>query len=234
MQLDGRRIRPIGKQPLSKRLRDDPLRAAELLLLAAGMFVSALSSFFAWQAASSSAEQAKFAHEALTTADANSTFRTYMTSWNRMCNAIMPPQYFLTVGTPVLVDDGELLVTATNLGFDGAAFDINRYVDRVAGAEDAAKDDFVQLKTFLPDEIGPLEQALSTIDYFYNSDLIKRDGRDTLKTKLIRAAALCHYYMDEQIRWFKDRSHLIKPIIFFLPNMTIRYSSDFPAAPMGR
>ncbi|AYG59013.1 hypothetical protein [Rhizobium jaguaris] len=164
-----RRIQSVAKVNWFKQLRHDPLRMIELGLVVLGTTVAAFSSFFSWQAASATAEQAKYAHEALSAADMNASFRTYIASWNKLCNAITPPEYGLTVGTPFFEDEGKLTVIVTNLGFDRAAFNLAAYVDRIADAEDIARDNLIEFKAFLPeDTFGRTEQALTIIGYFYS------------------------------------------------------------------
>jgi hypothetical protein len=201
---------------------------AELVIIALGTAVSALSSFFAWQAASSSAEQAKYAHEALFAADANQTFRTYIASWNKLCSAIAQPNYNLSVGTPSFDDHNNLSVSASNSGFDPAAFDIDAYNDRINTAEIIVRDNLLEFQTFLPEDIfARTEQALTVTAYFYIMSVGLEDP-DELKTRLIRASALCQYYTQEQLRWFKDKSYKIAPVIFALTSMKIEYTEDLP------
>lgn len=218
-----------------RHLARDPLRIVELAVVICGTIVSAASSYFAWQAAASTAEQARYAQAALTAADMNATFRTYISSWNRICNAITAPEYYLTVGTPVFDADGRLVVSVTNLGFDRASFDIAKYIDRVAGAEDVAKGTLLEFRTFLPtDAFDRTEQAAIIISYFYFSPDYLDDGPDELMTQIVRAAALCRYYTEEQMKWFRDRSYKIQPVISSLFRLDIRYSTKEPPTPRPR
>ncbi|SCY05736.1 hypothetical protein [Rhizobium sp. NFACC06-2] len=235
MQENRRRIRSIAKANWTEQFRRDPVRLVELAIIGFGTGVAALSSFFAWQAASSTAEQAKYAREALTNADANATFRAYISSWNKLCNAITPPEYFLEVGTPFFDEKGHLFVTATNLGFDRAAFDVGTYIDRVAAAEEVAKDNLLEFRTFIPEgTFARTEQAQLVTSFFYFSPEYLKDEPDGVKKQIVMAAALCHYYTEEQLRWFKDRSHKIPPVINSLAGMNIEYSSNLPPAPRPR
>lgn len=235
MVQDGRRIRPIEKKSLFGAIKGDPIRMLELALVALGSGIATLSAFFSWQAASAAKEQATYAHEALYKAEENSTFRTYIASWNKLCRAIAPEEEFLSVGIPELAGDGHLTVTATNLGFDPAIYDSRLYVDRVVTAENAVKDNLLEFRTFLPGDVFPrTEQAIMIIGYFYQTPSSTGDNRRALQNQIIKAAALCNYYTEEQMKWFKDRSHKIKPIVLLLDDMKIDYTSDFNPAPMGR
>jgi hypothetical protein len=235
MTYDGRRVRSLKKKRAIEMLKDDPVRSIELAAVVFGTIVAAASSLFSWQAASSAAQQAKFAQEALTAADANATFRSYITAWNSLCNSITPPEYYLTVSTPTFDVDGNLSVVATNLGFDGATFNLATYVDRVAAAEDAAKDKYIELRTFLPEGgYSSVELAILATGYLYTFSPETTHTPDGLQDQLIRISALCHYYTNEQIKWFKDRSHRTKPIILWLKDLQIEYSMNVPAAPFRR
>lgn len=235
MATDGRRIRSLAKPKTIENLKRDPVRVIELALVAFGTVVAAVSSYFSWQAASSAAQQAQYAHEALTAAEANATFRSYITSWNSLCNAITPPEYFLTVGTPLFIGEDRLLVNATNLGFDASTFNMASYVDRVATAEDAAKDEYTVLRTFLPEgEYNNIDLAIFATAYLYTFSPDDIKGRDGLQAQLVRISALCHYYTDEQIKWFKNRSHRTKPVISWLKDMEVGYSMNVPAVPSQR
>jgi hypothetical protein len=235
MTENGRRVRSQAKANELRKLTRDPIRMIELGLVALGTIVAAVSSFFSWQAASSAAQQAQYAREALTAADANATFRSYITSWNSLCNAITPPEYFLTVGIPSCGQEDRLYVSATNLGFDASTFNLATYVDRVATAEDDAKDKYTELRTFLPEgEYTSIELAIFATGYLYTFSPETIRGRDGLQAQLVRISALCHYYTDEQIKWFKDRSHRTKPVILWLEDMQVDYSMNIQAAPFPR
>lgn len=231
MASNGRRIRSTKTPAIKTALKSDPVRLLELGLVAFGFVVSVISSGFAWQAAKSSAEQARYAREALTAGDANDAFRDYIATWNKLCRSITPPEYYITVGTPSLFEDGSLHVSVSNLGFDSALFDVGAYIDRVAAAEDAVKDAHLEYRTFVPEDVfARTDQAQIVTSYFYFSpDYIEE--KDGVLTQLVRAAALCHYYTEEQMRWFKDKSHKIAPIIPSLIRLNIEYSSNYPAAP---
>ncbi|MGL3607647.1 hypothetical protein ACSV9I_14115 [Rhizobium sp. G187] len=227
----GRRFRSTEKSTFGAALKRDPVRLMELVLIAIGALVSSLSAYFAMEAAYSSAEQARYAREALTAADANATFKDYIATWNRLCRAITPPEYHLTVGTPDFVEDDALQVSVSNLGFDAALFDIGAYIERVEAAEEAVRDAHLEYRTFVPEDVfARTEQAQLVTPYFYFSpDYIQE--KDGVLTQIVTAAALCHYYTEEQMHWFKDKNYEIAPITPSLLRLNIEYTSNNPAAP---
>lgn len=234
MEENGRRIRSIAKKDWWHELTRDPIRLLEVGLVGFGAAVAALSAYFSWQAAATSSEQARYAREALSSSEANATFKTYIASWNKLCTAVAPRDYKLFVGTPYLFENGDLVVTVSNSGFDRALFDIDAHNERVSNQEDIVRDNLLELRSFLPGDIfGRPDQALTVTAYFYIMN-IPTEGDDELKTRLVRAAALCNYYTEEQLRWYKDKSRRIAPIVYLLTRMKIEYSEDSPPTPGRR
>jgi hypothetical protein len=234
MEEDGRRIRSVAKKKWLGEIMSDPVRLIELSLVALGTVVASLSSFFSWQAASYTAEQARYARDALNAADTNATFRTYIASWNKLCEVVTPPEYKLYVQTPVLMD-GTLEVLATNTGFDRALFDIDAHNKRVSNQEAIVRDNLLELRTFVSNDdlfVRP-DQALSVTAFFYIIN-ISTEGPEELQTRLVRAAALCNYYTEEQMRWYKDRTRTIAPVVYLLQSMKIEYTENTSPDPLHR
>lgn len=233
MHEPNRKVKSLNAATLRQRLKSDPLRSLELGIVFIGTVVSALSSFFAWQASSSSAQQAEYAREALTTAEANSTFRSYLSAWNKMCQAINPTEYLLDVSLPGYDRDGVFHITVDNRGFDRAAFDYQDYVRRVEGAERAAFDELLSYRTFSKNIEG-LDGPESPTPYFY---FLPRDlgyDVDRIERQLIKSYALCFYHLETQMLWYKDRTFRARPIIRLLNDVEIRYTRRLDPAPKPR
>jgi|UPI0004704E23 hypothetical protein len=210
------------------------MRWIELGLVAFGVTVSAASSYFAWQAASYTAEQAKYAQQALNASDFNQSFRTYIASWNRLCEAINPPEYKLIVSTPFYDAAEEFIVMVTNHGFDRALFDIDAHNKRVNEADKNVRDDMLALRTFMPAGSKLVPQQASNVTGFFFVWNLEEEGSNDLKKRLVRAAALCRYYTEEQLEWFRDRNHTTKPVLHLWDGMKIEHLLDQPPTPKPR
>lgn len=202
---NGRRIRSLSKPDYARELKRDPVRRLELGLIAFGTLVSALSSLFAWQAASSSAEQARYAREALTTTDLNRTFEGFLDNWTKLCDTIDITDGTVGFELRAAQDHQIIIVEATDLAYEFRPLDRPSQRRHVIKAMDSAVAAQEKLGLWLSHdtiETMGFEVVMANLIMLSRIDASESEGRHY--SAMLKQAGYCKLWKRWFMTWFKE------------------------------